>query len=602
MGIETVKSYLRIAPKSSGVYQFFNSKRDVIYIGKAKNLYSRLTNYAPLDGNSHRICQMIANADAVDVIKTNNELEALLLEANLIKKFKPRYNILLKDDKSFPYLLIREDHPYPQIAKYRGIKDLKGSYYGPFTSPAKAEETLSYLQKVFLLRSCSDAYFASRKRPCLLYQIKRCSAPCVNKIAQDDYLLLVKQANDFLSGKNFELQKQLAHQMHEASDKYAYEEASQYRDRIKMLSYIQAKQVVDLQEIGDLDVIAIGNIGGIVAVQIFFFRTGQNLGNKTYFPEHVEDAGFDEILSNFLLHFYQHNHIPPSIILSNQITDNDLLQQALAAFCGHKVKIEIPKQGKKYELVKFALDNIKCEIEKKLNTKAYHKAMLKEMELLFDLPIEIKRVEIYDNSHISGKFAVGTMVVSGEDGFEKKEYRKYNIAHIGKDTGGDDYSMMKEMLTRRFKRDLPKPELILIDGGAGHLSVASNVIKTLKIQGVCVVGIAKGMDRNSGRESFFTLGKGEFTLDRNNKVMKYLQILRDEAHRFAIASHRAKRSAAIKSSILDMIPGIGAKRKKILLSFFGSVEHIENASIDQLQQVKTINIKIAEKIYGYLHK
>ena len=308
MGIETVKSYLRIAPKSSGVYQFFNSKRDVIYIGKAKNLHSRLTNYATLDGNPHRICQMIANADAVDVIKTNNELEALLLEANLIKKFKPRYNILLKDDKSFPYLLIREDHPYPQIAKYRGIKDLKGSYYGPFTSPAKAEETLSYLQKVFLLRSCSDAYFASRKRPCLLYQIKRCSAPCVNKIAQDDYLLLVKQANDFLSGKNFELQKQLAQQMHEASDKYAYEEASQYRDRIKMLSYIQAKQVVDLQEIGDLDVIAIGNIGGIVAVQIFFFRTGQNLGNKTYFPEHVEDAGFDEILSNFLLHFYQHNH------------------------------------------------------------------------------------------------------------------------------------------------------------------------------------------------------------------------------------------------------------------------------------------------------
>jgi excinuclease ABC subunit C len=602
MSIEIVRNYLRIAPNSSGVYQFFNSKHDVIYIGKAKNLRNRLANYTTFDGNSNRICHMITNIDAIDIIKTNNELEALLLEANLIKKFKPRYNILLKDHKSFTYLLIREDHPYPQIAKYRGIKDIKGSYYGPFISPTKAEEALSYLQKIFLVRSCADAYFASRKRSCLLYQIKRCSAPCVNKIAHDDYLSLVKQAKDFLSGKNSILQKQLAQQMHEASERYAYEEASQYRDRIKMLSYIQAKQIVDLHEIGDLDVIAVDNSGGIVAVQIFFFRTGQNLGNKTYFPEHAEEAGFDEVLSNFILQFYQHNHIPPLIALSNQITDSNLLQQALAGFCGHKVKIEVPKQGKKYELIKFALNNIKSEIEKKLNTKTYHKAMLKEMELLFGLQTEVKRVEIYDNSHISGKFAVGAMVVSGEDGFEKKEYRKYNITHIGKDTGGDDYSMMKEMLTRRFKRDLPKPELILIDGGAGHLSVAHNVIKTLRIEGVFLVGIAKGVDRNAGRESFFTLDKGEFTLDKNSKIMKYLQILRDEAHRFAITTHRAKRSAAIKTSVLNMIPGIGGKRKKILLSFFGSVEHIENASIDQLQQVETINRTIAEKIYRYFHK
>ena len=602
MSIETIRNYLKIAPKSSGVYQIFNAKRDVIYIGKAKNLHSRLTSYATLEGHSYRICQMIANADAVDVIKTNNELEALLLEANLIKKFKPRYNILLKDDKSFPYLLIREDHSYPQITKYRGIKDLKGSYYGPFTSPSKAEETLSYLQKIFLLRSCSDAYFASRKRPCLLYQIKRCSAPCVNKISHDDYLLLVNQAKDFLSGKNSALQKQLAQQMHEASDRYEYEEAAQYRDRIKMLSFVQAKQLVDLQEIGDMDVVGVCNVGGIVAVQIFFFRTGQNLGNKTYFPEHAEDIEFDEILTNFLLYFYQHNHVPPLVVLSDQIADSDLVQQALTGFCGRKVKIETPKQGKKHELVKFALDNIKCEIEKKLNTKSYHKAMLKEVALLFDLATEIKRVEIYDNSHISGKFAVGAMVASGEEGFEKKEYCKYNINYVGKDTGGDDYAMMEEMLTRRFKRDLPKPELVLIDGGAGHLSVATNVLKTLGIEGVCLVGIAKGTDRNAGRESFFTLGKGEFTLDKNSKVMKYLQILRDEAHRFAITSHRAKRSAAIKTSVLDEIPGIGARRKKILLSFFGSVEDIKNGSIDQLQQVETINSKIAEKIYGYFHK
>ncbi len=602
MSIEVIKAYLKVAPRSAGVYQIFNSKRDIIYIGKAKNLHSRLTSYASLEGHSDRICHMISNADSIDIIKTNNELEALLLEANLIKKFKPRYNVLLKDDKSFPYLLIKEDHFYPQIAKYRGIKDHKGSYYGPFTSPAKVEEVMSYLQKIFLLRSCSDSYFASRKRPCLLYQIKRCSAPCVNKISQSEYLLLVKQAKDFLSGKSSALQNQLAKQMHDASDRCAYEEAGQYRDRIKMLSYIQAKQMVDLQDMGDVDVIAVCSLSGVIAIQIFFFRTGQNLGNQTYFPEQVEDMERGEIVSNFLLHFYQRNHIPTLIILSDKIDEVDLVQQALIGLCGHSVKIEVPKQGKKYELVKFALDNIKCEIEKKLSAKSHHLAMLKELGVLFGLSNGISRVEIYDNSHISGKFAAGAMVVSGEHGFEKKEYRKYNIAHVGKDTGGDDYSMMKEMLTRRFKRDLPKPELVLIDGGAGHLSVAVNVLSSLGIDGVCLVGIAKGTDRNAGRESFFTLNNGEFTLSRDSKVMKYLQILRDEAHRFAITSHRAKRSAAIKTSVLDMISGVGSKRKKMLLSFFGSVENIENASIDQLQVVEGINSKIAEKIYRYFHK
>jgi excinuclease ABC subunit C len=600
MSTEIIKEYLKNVPTVAGIYQMFDAGGNVIYIGKAKNLRNRLANYTVLRDQTERIQQMIMQVRKVETIKTTTELEALLLEANLIRKFKPRYNILLKDSKSFPYLLIREDHPYPQIAKYRGIKDIKGTYYGPFTSPQKVDETMTYLEKAFLLRSCSDHYFATRKRPCLLYQIKRCSAPCVGKVVLADYLQLVKQTKDFLAGKNTDLQKDLAEKMQEASDRFDYERAAQYRDRIKVLSYIQSKQMVEVKEIGDADIIGALNIGGVMALQIFFFRMGQNLGNKIYFPEHAENASVEEVLRSFLLYYYPHNQVPPSIILSQSIEEPKLVQQALQAFSGRKVTIEVPKQGKKFELIKFVLNNIRYDVEKNLENKSYHTAMLKEVQLLFDLPHQVKRIEIYDNSHIAGKFAVGAMVVAGENGFEKNEYRKYNINLTSKSSGGDDYLMMKDVLSRRFKRDLPKPDLILIDGGAGHLSTAMSVLKELE-QDIYAVGIAKGPERNAGKERFFTVDKGEFTLDRDNKVMKYLQILRDEAHRFAIKTHRAKRSKAIKTSVLDQIDGIGSKRKKILLNHFGSVTNIENATIEQLQQIDTISKKIAEKIFRHFH-
>lgn len=598
MSAEIIKNYLKNAPQTPGIYQMLDGKGGVVYVGKAKNLRKRLNNYATARDHTYRILQMIAQVETIEIIKTNNELEALLLEANLIKKCKPKYNILLKDDKSFPYLLVREDHNFPQITKYRGLKKIKGKYFGPFTSPSKVDETLSYLQKAFLLRSCSDNYFASRKRPCLLYQVKRCSAPCVNKISQDDYLLLVNQAKDFLSGKNSDLQKQLAVQMQQASDRMDYEQASSYRDRIKILSYIQAKQVIELKNTSDFDVIAIAKSATTVSIQIFFFRAGQNLGNKAYFPEHTEYVEFDEILSNFIIHFYQHNHIPPLILLSEKAQEQDLLAQALWQIAEHKISIEVPKLGQKLELVKFALNNIQSELTKKLEQYDHYQQMLAEIKSLFGITSNIKRIEIYDNSHISGKFAVGAMVVATADGFDKSQYRQYNITLA---TEGDDYAMLREVLTRRFKRNLPLPELVLIDGGAGHLKVAAEIILGLN-QNIYIAAIAKGRDRNAGRETFHTLDKGEFTLDRDTKLMKHLQLLRDEAHRFAITSHRAKRSRAIRASSLDQIEGIGTQRKKLLLEVFGSIANIENATIEQLQQIKTINKNIAEKIYRYFHK
>lgn len=595
MSIEVIKNYLKDIPQTPGIYKMIDAKGDVIYVGKAKNLRARLVNYTSLKEQTTRIAQMIVQISSIEIIQTNNELEALLLEANLIKKYKPKYNILLKDDKSFPYILIREDHEFPQIMKYRGLKEVKGRYFGPFTSPQKLDKTISYLQKAFLLRSCSDSYFASRKRPCLLYQIKRCSAPCVSKINQADYSILVSQSKDFLLGKNNELKSSLVKEMKFASENFNYELAAVYRDRLKILEYTKAKQVIDLDDSKDIDVIVVDECAGCVGILIVFFRNGQNLGSKMYFPDHAEDLNFSEALERFLMYYYVHNQLPSLVLTNVALNDVELMQQALQQIAGSNTVIQVPKQGKKYDLIKFAMTNIKMELEKKQNDKMHHVEMLNEMRNLFGVNNRINRIEIYDNSHISGKFAIGGMVVSGEEGFDKSQYRKYNITLS---TTGDDYLMLREVLTRRFKRDLPRPDLVLIDGGAGQLSIANEIIGDKTI---AVVAIAKGPDRNAGKEEFYQVGKDKFTMPANNKLMKYLQILRDEAHRFAITSHRAKRSKAIRGSKLDEINGIGAKRKKLLLAHFGSTAAMESATIEDLQKVKTISLKVAQSIFQYFH-
>lgn len=592
MSVQIIKKFLEIAPRAAGVYQMLNKQGDVIYVGKAKDIRARLTNYTNSKDLSLRILQMVDLVERVEIIQTNNELEALLLESNLIKKFKPKYNILLKDDKSFPYILLKTDHEFPQIVKYRGVKSLQGKYFGPFTSPSKLDEMMSFLQKAFLLRSCSDSYFATRKRPCILFQIKKCSAPCVGKISISEYEKLVEQCNEFLSGKGNELKSHISTLMREASESFNYELAALYRDRLKLIEYIRSKQVIELGDNSDFDVIVTAKLGNAAAIMIFFFRNGQNLGNKVYYPAQTEGLELADVMEQFLLNYYTNNQLPSEILLNIDLGDAKVLTQALCSIAGdNTVKITTPKKGIKHELILFALTNLTQEIEKKNNNTLYHKAMLVELQKLFNWSKEIKRVEIYDNSHISGKYAVGVMVVSGEGGLDKSQYRKYNITLS---ENGDDYAMMHEVFTRRFKRDLPKPDLILIDGGLGQLSIAAKLIDPADI---CLVAIAKGVERNAGKEEFYQVGKDKFTLSRDNEMMKYLQKLRDEAHRFAITTHRAKRSKSIRKSELDSIEGVGSKRKKLILQHFGSVESIKSASINELEQV--LGKKVAEKVFNH---
>lgn len=631
-GSELIKSKLIDAPERSGVYRMFDVNKQVLYVGKAKNLKKRLTNYikSNLDNKTLR---MIANTCFLEYSITNSEVEALLLEAQLIKKFQPKFNILLKDCKSFPFIKLRLDHDFPQLLKYRGKTLSDGKFFGPFASSVEVNTTLTELQKIFKLRSCTDNYFNSRTRPCLQYEIKRCYAPCVGKINKEDYRDLVTQVKDFLQGRTKELQENLSRKMEELSSQMRFEEAAEIRDRIKALSYVQLKAGV-LDVVKDADIIAIVEKNGHYCVEVFLYRAGQACGNIPYFPTSTENSTKEEVLEYFLLQFYQKQHVPAAIIINHAINDKENVIEAIKKINNIlQLNITVPNKGGKAKLVQNAETNALFSLEQYLKKFAKNQEIIFEIKELFGLSEIPERIEIYDNSHIQGKFAVGVMVVAGKVGFDKKEYRVFNvhapslvchshesgdpkrlmdscfrghgIKNCGGDIKGDDYEMLRQVLTRRLTRLRQEPHklpsLMIIDGGKGHLGVVKEVMDKFEMN-IPFVCMSKGVDRNAGFEQFHVIGKEVFTLDKNLPVMKYLQILRDEAHNFAIKNHRLGRSRAIKISRLDDIEGVGETRKKALLHYFGSYKAVCDATIYELAKVNGINKLLAEMIFNVLHR
>lgn len=599
-GIELIKNFLKTSPTAPGVYRMLDHKGNVLYIGKAKNIANRLSSYANFNGLSDRIISMINKTSFIEVIITKNEIEALLLEASLIKNLKPKFNILLKDDKSFPYILLRQDHEFGQILKHRGAKKYKGKYFGPFASISDVNNSIETLQRIFMLRTCSDHFFASRTRPCIQYEIKRCSAPCTIKIAKEDYQKSCEQAEKFLNGKSSEIQKELHFFMSEESKKLNFEKAALLRDKMTALNNIQAKNSITFN-IKDSDIIAIDLENNFCAIQIFFFRAGQNYGNKSYFPEQIEEITPEEILSIFIADFYQHNSLPKEILVNATPTNHDELEEIF------KTKITKPKSGDKLKIVDFAFQNAKNSLETKISKKTKQENLFKALANLFNVPNLIHRIDVFDNSHISGKFALSAMIVSTIDGFSKKHYRVFDIKGANKQ---DDYAMMKEGLTRGYLRMLKEcpsyqqgiwPDLIVIDGGPGHLSIANEVFQNLKLK-IPFICVAKGDKRNAGGETFYQNEKTPINLENNNIVMQFIQNLRDEAHRFAITKHRNKRDKDNLTSMLDKIPNIGPARKKILLQHFGSAKKVAEASITELNMVESIDAKTAEVIYKFFRE
>ncbi|WP_084399187.1 excinuclease ABC subunit UvrC [Henriciella aquimarina] len=615
-GVDVIKDNLKRLPAKPGVYRMFGAKDEVLYVGKARNLKARVSNYARLGGHTQRIAAMIALTARMEFVVTESETEALLLEASLIKSLKPRFNILLRDDKSFPYILIRRDHDYPQILKYRGSKQDRGDYFGPFASANAVTRTLDTLQKAFLLRTCEDSVFSVRNRPCMLHQIKRCSAPCVGLVSDEEYARLADQAADFLKGKGVDLQAQLACEMEEAAEAMDFERAATLRDRIRALAHVRAQQDVNPDGIEEADIFAIAMEGGQSAVQVFFIRAGQNWGASIHFPRHEKEQTAAEILSAFLVQFYD-KRPPPKLVLTNEVPDQaSLIADALELKSDRKVEIRTPQRGDKRELVAQASRNAAEALSRKLSETASQQRLLKDLAKTFDLAEPPKRVEVYDNSHIQGTNAVGGMVVAGPEGFIKGQYRKFNIKDAALEPG-DDYGMMREVMRRRFKRLLKEadeagvaiaeletyPDLVLIDGGLGQLSAVVETLRELNLtpDDVTLVSIAKGPDRNAGREKFFRPNHAPFTLPPDTPVLYYLQRLRDEAHRWAIGAHRSKRSSDIKASPLDEIDGIGPARKKALLHRFGSAKGVSRAKLADLEHVEGINRALAERIYGHFN-
>lgn len=615
-GVDVIKDNLQRLPAKPGVYRMFAADEELLYVGKAKNLKNRVANYAKLGGHTQRIALMISMTATMEFVVTETETEALLLEANLIKRLKPRFNILLRDDKSFPYILIRRTHEAPQILKYRGSKKAEGDYFGPFASAGAVTRTLDTLQKAFLLRTCEDSVYEARSRPCMLHQIKRCAAPCVGLIEKDEYSALADQAADFLRGKAVDLQTRLAAEMEKASEAMDFETAARLRDRIRALAVVRAGQDVNPDGLEEADVFAVALDGGQSCVQVFFIRAGQNWGTRAYYPRHEKDATEADILAAFLVQFYDNRPAPRLILTSHTPDQADLISEALALRAPHKVEIRKAQRGTKRELVVQARRNAKEALGRKLAESASQQRLLKEVAKTFDLPAIPRRIEVYDNSHIQGSNMVGGMVVAGEDGFIKGQYRKFNI----KDetiAPGDDYGMMREVMRRRFSRLIKEadeskkpmtdletyPDLVLIDGGLGQLSAVTETIKELGLttDDITLVSIAKGPDRNAGREKFFRPNKAPFQLPQNAPVLYYLQRLRDEAHRWAIGAHRAKRSADIKKSPLDEIAGIGPSRKKALLHRFGSARGVSRAKLSDIATVEGVNQALAERIYGHFH-
>lgn len=593
-----------------------DADEQILYVGKAKNLKNRVTSYTKGNGQSARIMRMVSLTHAMEFISTHTEVEALLLEANLIKKLKPRYNIILRDDKSFPYILITSDHKWPQITKHRGRRTGKGEYFGPFASATAVNETLATFQRLFPLRSCTDSDFQTRTRPCLQYQIKRCSAPCVDRITHEDYDDVVEEARAFLSGKSHSIQQKLASKMQSASDDLDFEQAAILRDRLKAMAHIQSKQNINLPSTDEVDVIAAYQEGGQTCVQVFFIRSGQNLGNRAHFPSHNKEEQPADILSAFIGQFYDSRPAPKQIWVSHELAEADLIKEALSIASDKKIEILTPKRGQKKEMLDHGILNAKGALLRRLAENASHKNHLTAVGKLFEMAEPPKRIEVYDNSHISGSHQVGAMIVAGSEGLEKKAYRKFNIKDKNL-SPGDDYGMMREVLTRRFsrlKKEDPDrigsasgsreqwPNLILIDGGQGQLSAVEDVFRTLTITDVTLVGIAKGPDRNAGRERFFMTGKAPFSLPEKDPTLYFLQRLRDEVHHFAITTHRAKRSKAIGKSPLDEIPGIGGKRKKALLNRLGSAKGVENAALADLEAVDGISKTLARSIHDFYHE
>jgi excinuclease ABC subunit C len=673
-GAQVIARYVKHLGAGPGVYRMMDKAGEVIYVGKARSLKNRVQNYTRLGGHTNRIAAMIRSTASMEFVNTGTEAEALLLEANLIKRFKPRYNVSFRDDKSFPYIVIRRDQEAPQIAKHRGARTLKGDYFGPFASAGAVNRTINTLQRAFLLRTCSDNVYESRTRPCLLFQIKRCAAPCTREIELEDYGKLVEEATAFLSGKTDAVQRKLNALMEEAAEKLEFERAAKYRNRLWALAHVQAHQGINPRGLEEADVFAIAQEGGQTCIQVFFFRNSQNWGNRAYFPRADRSLSAAEVLGSFISQFYDDKIVPPCILLSEEVPEQALITEALSTKLGRKVEVVTPKRAEKRELVEHAFQNAREALGRKLAESTSQGKLLAGVANVFGLDRTPRRIEVYDNSHIMGTNAVGAMIVAGLEGFVKNQYRKFNIKAADL-TPGDDFAMMREVLTRRFKRLLREhglpageaassecegteplseswpgvtdpstpsaeeavvaldgrlrgghdgvepdssdeteddaeaqggdvgagPDLVLIDGGQGQLSAAQSVLAELGLHGLAIVGIAKGPDRNAGRERFFMPGKPAFSLPPNDPVLYFVQRLRDEAHRFAIGSHRAKRKKAMAENLLDDIPGVGPTRKRALLKHFGSAKSVSRAGVSDLQAVAGISAAMAQQIYDYFH-
>jgi len=623
-GREAVLHYVKLAPSRPGVYRMIDGRGDVLYVGKAKNIKKRITAYARPTGLDTRIERMIAATRTLEFVVTRTETEALLLEANLIKRLRPRFNVLLRDDKSFPYILITSDHWAPQILKHRGARSRPGRYYGPFASVWAVNRTINALQRAFLLRSCSDGFFENRTRPCLLYQIKRCSAPCTKEIDFAGYAALVGDANAFLSGRSKSVKDDLVGAMEEASTALDFEHAAIYRDRLSALSAIQSQQGINPRTVVEADVFAVHQQGGFTCVEVFFFRTGQNWGNRAYFPKADKSLGSDEVLAAFLAQFYDDKPPPRLILISHKIDDQALLASALTTRSGHKVEISLPQRGEKKDLMAHALSNAREALGRKLAETSSQQRLLTQLAETFALPRPPRRIEVFDNSHIQGTNAVGAMIVAGAEGFRRKDYRKFNIRSTAL-TPGDDFAMMREVLERRFQRlmdeaprngdllpegerepadepdESPWPDLVLIDGGLGQLNAAREVLQKLGAD-VPLIAIGKGPDRDAGRETFFLPGRDSFKLPPRDPVLYFVERLRDEAHRFAVGSHRTRRAKDLREAGLQEISGIGPTRKRALLHHFGTLKAIERASVADLIEVEGISAETARRIYEFFHE
>ena len=608
-GVAAIRAVVKTLPVRPGVYRMLDARGDVPYVGKARALKNRVTHYTQVARQPKRIQRMVSQTRAMQIVTTHSEAEALLLEAQLIKRYRPPYNVLLRDDKSFPFILLREDHDFPRVQLHRGARRYKGQYYGPFASAGSVRNTLNSLQKLFLLRSCTDSFFANRTRPCLLYQIRRCSAPCVGRIDAAGYDELVQDAKDFLGGKSTKIQQKLGTLMSEASEAMNFELAAVYRDRLRALTYVQGSQVIHAERLGDADIFALACKGGTMCIQAFFIRGGQNWGHRSFFPAHTNDVPEAEVLQSFLVQFYEEVPPPPLVLTDRAMPETALLAEAFTERAGRKVQLRVPQRGDQVRMIRQAARNAEEELDRRLAETSTMARNLREIADAFELPEPPERIEVYDNSHVMGTNAVGAMIVAGPEGFRKNQYRKFNIRRA-ETTPGDDFAMMREMLGRRFARlekedpDRSKgdwPDLLLIDGGKGQLSAVCEVMEDAGVHDVPVVAVSKGPDRNAGREIFHLPGGREITFPMNAPVLFYLQRLRDEAHRFAIGAHRQKRAKAFTGSTLDDVPGIGPGRKRALLMHFGTARAVRNAALQDLEKAPGISSSVARKVYDYFH-